>query len=207
MVIGIFLTSVGSGLMISRTGRYKVFPIVGAAITLVSMVLLARLEPDTPYWLFSVYIFALGAGLGFTMQTVVVAVQNDVALRDLGASTSAVTFFRSMGGAFGTALFGAVLTSRMQHYLAETLPAEAAGQVGGSLGDMSAIAALPDPVRSTVLDAFMASIQDLFLVAVPFVAVALVVAFLIPEKPLKTREDAMAEGAEQFEGQVPMALE
>jgi EmrB/QacA subfamily drug resistance transporter len=207
MVVGIFLTSVGSGLLISRTGRYKVFPIVGAGITLVSMVLLSRLEPDTPYWLFSVYIFALGAGLGFTMQTVVVAVQNDVALRDLGASTSAVTFFRSMGGAFGTALFGAVLTSRMQHYLAETLPAQAAGQVGGSLGDMSAIAALPDPVRSTVLDAFMASIQDLFLVAVPFVAVALVVAFLIPEKPLKTREDALAEGEEEFAGPTPMSLE
>lgn len=207
MVIGIFLTSVGSGLMISRTGRYKLFPILGAAITLVSMVLLSRLEADTPYWQFSLYIFALGAGLGFTMQTVVVAVQNDVALRDLGTGTSSVTFFRSMGGAFGTALFGAVLTSRMTHYLTALLPPEAAGQVGGSLGDMTAIAALPDQVRTTVLDAFMASIQDLFLVAVPFVAVALVVAFLIPEKPLKTREDAIAEGAEEFEGPLPMALD
>jgi EmrB/QacA subfamily drug resistance transporter len=202
MVVGIFLTSVGSGLLITKTGRYKRYPIIGAAITLVSLLLLTQLQADTPYWLFSIYIFLLGAGLGFTMQTVVVAVQNDVAMRDLGTSTSAVTFFRSMGGAFGTALFGAVLTNRMAHYLGQVLPPDAAGQVSGSMGDMSAIAALPDEVRTTVLDAFMQSIQDLFLVAVPFVVVAFGIAFLIPEKPLKTREGD-AEGAEP----APMAFE
>jgi EmrB/QacA subfamily drug resistance transporter len=200
MVVGIFITSVGSGLLISRTGRYKRFPIMGAIITLASLLLLTQLEADTPFWLFSLYTFLLGAGLGFTMQTVVVAVQNDVALRDLGASTSAVTFFRSMGGAFGTALFGAVLTARLEHYLAASLPAGSGGSVGGSLGDIAAIQSLPAEIRTPVLDAFMQAIQDLFLVAVPFVAVAIVVAFLIPEKPLKTRQDAEGEPA-------PMALE
>jgi EmrB/QacA subfamily drug resistance transporter len=195
MVVGIFITSVGSGLLISRTGRYKRFPILGAIITLASLLLLSRLEADTPFWLFGLYTFLLGAGLGFTMQTVVVAVQNDVALRDLGAGTSAVTFFRSMGGAFGTALFGAVLTARLEHYLTASLPPGAGGSVGGSLGDISAIQSLPAEIRTPVLDAFMQAIQDLFLVAVPFVAVAIVVAFLIPEKPLKTRQDAEGEPA------------
>jgi EmrB/QacA subfamily drug resistance transporter len=189
MVIGIFLTSVGSGLLISRTGRYRRYPILGAIITLGSLLLLTNLVATTPYWLFSVYIFLLGAGLGFTMQTVVVAVQNDVELRDLGTSTSAVTFFRSMGGAFGTALLGAVLTVRVEHHLSASLPAGGAVP-GGSLGDVSAIQALPDEIRVPVLDAFMQAIQDLFLVAVPFVAAAVVVAFLIPEKRLKTREEA-----------------
>jgi MFS family permease len=200
MVIGIFLTSVGSGLLITRTGRYRRYPIAGAIITLVSLLLLTNLEGDTPFWLFSIYIFLLGAGLGFTMQTVVVAVQNDVDLRDLGTATSAVTFFRSMGGAFGTALFGAVLTARVTHYLAQSVPGGGGEAVGGSLGDVAAIQALPEAVRTPVLEAFMQAIQDLFLVAVPFVAVAIAVAFLIPEKPLKTREEAEA-------GAAPMALE
>jgi EmrB/QacA subfamily drug resistance transporter len=193
MVVGMFVTSVGSGLLVTRTGRYRIYPILGAVIALVALLLLTRLEQDTPYWEFSIYIFLLGAGLGFTMQTVVTAVQNDVDPRDLGTGTSSVTFFRSMGGAFGAALLGAVLTNRVAHYLAEVLPEGSGADVGGSMGDIAAIAALPDPVRSVVLEAFMQSIQDLFLVAVPFVAVAVVVAFLIPEVPLRTRHGGEAE--------------
>ena len=201
MVLGILFTSIGSGLLVTKWGRYKVFPIIGSAITAGALVLLSRVTGDTPYALFAVYIFLLGAGLGFTMQTVVVAVQNDVDRRDLGSATSAVTFFRSMGGAFGTAIFGAVLSARITHYLAELLPAGAAGSAGGALGDLTQIRKLPEALQTPVLQAFMDSIQDLFLVAIPFVVVAFLVSFLIPEKPLGTRDSGSDNEA------APMALE
>ncbi|HEX6888151.1 MAG TPA: MDR family MFS transporter [Candidatus Nanopelagicales bacterium] len=206
MVVGIFLTSIGSGALVTKTGRYKIFPILGAAITLASMYLLSTIQLSTSYLQFSFYIFLLGAGLGFTMQTVVTAVQNEVEFRDLGAGTSSVTFFRSLGGAFGTALFGAVLSNRLAHYLAEALAGVpgAAASVGGSMSDVTKIAALPPEIKNVVLEAFVQALQDIFLVAIPFVAVALVVAFLIPEKPLKTRQDGEAEALGE---RAPVAFE
>ena len=209
MVIGIFITSIGSGALVTKYGRYKIYPILGAALTLISMFLLSHLELSTAYSMFAVLIFLLGAGLGFTMQTVVVAVQNEVDFRDLGTGTSSVTFFRSLGGAFGTALFGAVLSNRLTHYLAEAFAGApgAAGSIGGSMSDISKIEALPPEVRATVLEAFVQALQDIFLVAIPFVAIALVVAFLIPELPLKTRHDAIEEADGEFASPPPMAFE
>jgi EmrB/QacA subfamily drug resistance transporter len=188
MVVGVFLTSIGSGNAITRTGRYRAFPIVGAAVTIAGLAMLAQLGRETPYWQVAVSIFVLGAGLGFTMQTLVVAVQNAVPPRDLGAATSAVTFFRSMGGALGTAVFGAVLTSRLGVYLAENLGTTGAA-VEVNVDDVSAIAALPPEVKVKVLDSFVQALQDVFVAAIPFVVVALVVAFLIPEVRLRTRHD------------------
>ncbi len=195
MVVGIFITSIGSGQLVTKYGRYKVYPIIGSAITLLSMVMLTRLTVGTSYGSFALSIFLLGAGLGFTMQTVVTAVQNDVAFQDLGVATSSVTFFRSMGGAFGTAIFGAVLSTRLAHYLAEAFagtPA-AGSQVGGSLSNVAAIAALPPEVKAPVLESFVRALHDVFLTAIPFVALAFVVAFLIPEVPLRTRQQGEAE--------------
>jgi EmrB/QacA subfamily drug resistance transporter len=203
MVLGILSTSIGSGLLVTKWGRYKIFPIMGSAITALALVMLTTLQAETSYALFALFIFLLGAGLGLTMQTVVVAVQNDVDRRDLGSATSAVTFFRSMGGAFGTAIFGAVLSTRIAHYLAELLPAGAAGSAGAALGDLTQIRQLPEALQVPVLQAFMDSIQDLFLVAVPFVVAAFAVSFLIPEKPLATRTSANEESADTM----PMALE
>ncbi len=204
MVLGILVTSVGSGLLVTRTGRYRVFPILGAIITLVALLLLSRVVADTPFAQFALDIFLLGAGLGFTMQTVVTAVQNDLPRRDLGSGTSSVTFFRSMGGAFGTALFGVVLTTRVAHHLAGALPA-GADRVDRAMGDVAAIRALPEAIRVPVLDAFMRSIQDLVLVAVPFVALAVVVAFLIPELPLRTRHDEAPRAGAQSGGEASPA--
>ncbi len=205
MVLGIFITSIGSGALVTRTGKYRIYPIVGGFVTLLGVVLLSRLTVDTPYWLFAILIFILGAGLGFTMQTIVTAVQNDVPFRDLGSATSGVTFFRSMGGAFGTAVFGAVLNHRLTHYLQQAFPdGSGAGQVSGSIHDVQAIAALPEQIKVPVLDSFMQALQDVFLVAVPFVVVAVIVSFLIPEQPLRTRHDA-PDGAEAEPA--PMAFE
>jgi MFS family permease len=191
MVAGIFTTSISSGRRVSRTGRYRIYPILGAAVIAIAMALMSTLDARTPYWLIATYFFVFGAGLGFTMQIVVTAVQNAVDRRDMGAATSSVTFFRSMGAAFGTALFGAVLTSQLGHYLA------AAG--GGILptgadkaeiaNNVQAIQALPAEVKAVVIDAWVLSLHDVFLTAVPLVAVGLVAAFFIPEMPLRGASD------------------
>ena len=125
MVLGMFTTSISSGQLMSRTGRYKWMPITGSAVVGTALFLLSRLELDTPYWHLALLMLLFGAGLGFTMQVVVTAVQNSVERRHLGAATASVAFFRSMGGAIGTALFGAILNTRLIRHLTEVVPAEA----------------------------------------------------------------------------------
>jgi EmrB/QacA subfamily drug resistance transporter len=194
MMAGILLTSIGSGRLMTRTGHYKVFPIVGAGVVTVAYVLLRTLGADTPYWRVGLFIFVLGAGLGFTMQTVVTAVQNAVERRDMGAATSSVAFFRTMGGAFGTAIFGAVLTSRLGHYLGEAGSALPSGSgEAGIANNVQAIQALPPQMHDAVVTAWVNAVQDVFLVAIPFTIIALVLAFLIPELELKQADKPVTE--------------
>jgi EmrB/QacA subfamily drug resistance transporter len=189
-IIGIFSTSITSGQLITRTGRYKIFPVIGAVIMTIGLLALSRLDVDTPFWQLAISEYLFGAGLGFTMQTIVTAVQNSVEHRDMGAATSSITFFRQMGGSVGAAVFGAVLSSRLAHYLSEQLAGAGiqpgAGGVGVEANDVQAIQQLAEPVRSIVLHAFTNALDDVFLVGVPFVAVAFVVALLLKEKPLRT---------------------
>jgi EmrB/QacA subfamily drug resistance transporter len=195
LVVGIFSTSIGGGQIMSRTGRYKWMPITGSIVVGGALVAFSRLAVDTPYWTAALIMFAFGAGLGLTMQVVVTAVQNSVDRRNMGVATSAVTFFRSMGGAIGTALFGAILNTRLEHHLVEVVPANAKAQLGNasqSLRDVTAIQALPEPVKTWVLTAFTRSMDDVFLVAVPFMVVALIVALTMREKPLIGRNPGPA---------------
>jgi EmrB/QacA subfamily drug resistance transporter len=189
-IVGIFSTSISSGQLISRTGRYKLYPVAGAVIMTVALAALSRLDVDTPFWQVALSSYLFGAGLGFTMQTIVTAVQNSVEHRDMGAATSSITFFRQMGGSVGAALFGAVLSSRLAHYLSEQL-ARAGIQPGAGgprveSNDIQAIQQLTEPVRSVVLGAFAKALGDVFLVGVPFLVVAFVVALLLKEEPLRT---------------------
>jgi EmrB/QacA subfamily drug resistance transporter len=189
-IIGIFSTSITSGQLITRTGRYKIFPVIGAVVMTVAMVLLSRLDVDTPFWQVAVYEYLFGAGLGFTMQTIVTAVQNSVEYRDMGAATSSTTFFRQMGGSVGAAVFGAVLSSRLAHYLVEDLAAAGirpgAGGARVDANNVQAIQQLAEPVRHIVLGAFTNALDDVFLVGVPFLVIAFVVALLLKEVPLRT---------------------
>ena len=189
-IVGIFSTSITSGQLISRTGRYKIYPVIGAVVMTVGLLPLSRLDVDTPFWQVALYEYLFGAGLGFTMQTIVTAVQNSVDYRDMGAATSSITFFRQMGGSVGAALFGAVLSSRLAHYLAEQL-AQAGIRPGAGgprveANNVQAIQQLAEPVKSVVLGAFTNALDDVFLVGVPFLAVAIVVALLLKEEPLRT---------------------
>jgi EmrB/QacA subfamily drug resistance transporter len=192
-IMGIFLMSITSGRIISRTGKYKIFPIVGSVVLLVSLVLLSRIGVDTPFWQVAIYELLFGAGLGFTMQTIVTAIQNAVDFRDLGVATSSATFFRQMGGSVGAAIFGAALSSRLAHYLTEAMaglgggPAAAGSQppLNVNTNDIQAIQQLVEPVKGVVLRAFSNALDDTFLVGIPFIVIALAVAFFLKEIPLR----------------------
>src|SRR5215210_1082624 len=125
LVVGIFATSISGGQIMSRTGRYKWMPISGPILVGAALIAMSRLAVDTSYSLIAGYMFVFGAGLGLTMQVVVTAVQNSVERRHMGTATASVTFFRSMGGAIGVALFGAILNTRLPHHLAAVVPAAA----------------------------------------------------------------------------------
>jgi EmrB/QacA subfamily drug resistance transporter len=205
MVAGIFSTSISSGVVMSRTGRYKLFPILGALVVSVALLLLSTLTVSTPYWQAGLYFYLFGAGLGFSMQIIVTIVQNSVDKRHMGTATSSVTFFRFMGGTFGAAVFGAILSSRLVVHLAAqlaTLPGagtRGAIPTGNIANNVTRIQRLPEPIHGLVLNGFAESLHDVFLWAVPVLLVALAVSFFIPEVPLKAREaspDAEAEAEE-----------
>jgi EmrB/QacA subfamily drug resistance transporter len=193
MVVGIFSTSIAAGQLMSRNGRYKIYPILGSGVVMAALFMLAQMTSTSPYWYAGLSMYVLGAGLGFTMQILITVVQNSVERSDIGVATSSVTLFRQMGGSFGTALFGAILSSRLAVHIAEAMKGAPAGATGaGKVGDVTnnvqAIKALPEPVHSLVTGAFSSSLHDVFLTAIPLVAVAFVVAWFLKEKPLATRE-------------------
>ena len=203
LMLGIVSTSIVSGKLISKHGHYKRFPIMGTAIMTVGIAAMYSLQIDTPYWQLSIFAVMVGAGLGLSMQTIVIALQNSVEFKDMGVATSSNTFFRSLGSVFGTALFGAILTNRLGHYLsgnfaqlASTNPDLVASVDPGKLeaiqNNTSLIATLPVPVQSAVLEAFVSSFHVVFLVAAPVVAVGFFVALFLRETPLRTSEDYAA---------------
>ena len=118
LMIGLFTSSIGCGQYMSRTGKYRRLPSIGAAITVVSLLMLASMGVDTPVWFATLSMFVMGLGLGMTMQVLTVVVQNSVGREHIGVATSSVMFFRQMGGSFGTALFGAILSTRLAHHAA-----------------------------------------------------------------------------------------
>ena len=200
MIVGLFTASIGAGQMVTRTGKYKIYPVAGSALMIVALLLLSLLKVNTPYWQLGCYAFVFGFGLGLTMQTIVVAVQNAVPYRDLGTATSSTTFFRSLGGAIGAAIFGAVLGSRLIHHLAEQFAAapEAGSAAAINISDIRAIQGLVEPQRTLVLTAYTDAIVDVFLFAIPFVVLALIVALFLKEVPLRTGR-APAEAGASFE--------
>jgi MFS family permease len=184
-ISGLLTFSITSGILITKTGRYKIFPIAGATLIVTALLLLSTIEVDTPYWRIAIFAFLFGGGLGLTLQTITVAVQNSVEFRDMGVATSSVQFTRSLGGAIGAAALGAVLNSRLASTIADLDLGANAATIEDTLSNVQAITALPEPVKSTVLVAYTDAITYAFLFAVPGVVVALVVAFFLKEIPLR----------------------
>ncbi|MEU9113030.1 MFS transporter [Streptomyces sp. NPDC048483] len=188
MVLGMLLSSTGSGQIVSRTGRYKVFPIAGTAVVAVGLLLLHRLDPASSVAEMSACFFVFGFGLGLVMQVLVLIVQNAVPYQDLGVATSGATFFRSIGASFGVSIFGTLFANRLGPRIAHALggqqlpPGVAPSKIAE---DPRTIAQLRPGPAARVLDAYSLSITDVFLYAVPLVLVAFALAWFLREEPLR----------------------
>lgn len=189
LMLGLLVTSIASGRIITRIGRYRMFPIAGTLTAALGMYLLSSVALDSPYWQIALGMLVLGLGLGMVMQVLVLAVQNAVSPREIGTATSSATFFRQMGGSFGTAIFGALMTARLTTELVGAVPPGVDIDPSKLTGSPAFIAALPDEVRIAVQDAFVVALSGVFRWAIPVCLVAFVFALFLPEQKLRTRED------------------
>ncbi len=207
LMLGIVSMSIFSGKRISLTGKYKIFPIIGTGVMTLGLVLMATLNKDTSFLSLSLYAILLGGGLGLSMQTILIALQNDVEFKDMGIATSSNTFFRSLGGAFGTAIFGTIFSNRIAHYLEENLaklqqsnPEALQGFTPSSIEavtvNTSIISTLPVDLQDVVLGSFAQTFRVVFLAAVPITFIGFLLSFLLKEKPLKSGADHSAARAE-----------
>lgn len=188
---GLLIASIGSGQIISRIGRYRIFPILGTGIACIGLFLLSGIDSSIHAGTMALYMAILGFGLGLVMQVLVLAVQNAVSYSELGVATSGATLFRSIGGSMGTAVLGAIFANRLASELAAKLPAGASSEAGGGAIDPEMIKTLPAMVKAGYIDAFTSSLTTVFLAASGVVAFAFLLAWLIPERPLrKTVETA-----------------
>jgi MFS family permease len=181
-----------SGQLTSRRGKYKIFPIIGCALCTVGLLCLSTMQVNTPLLVTSAYMFLFGLGVGFVMQIIVVIVMNVAPQEHLGTATSSATFFRSIGGSFGVAIFGAIFNNRLFNELPKYLPAGALktlhGVSGKTIGvNPAQLAALPAPIHHGFVEAFGHSLTFVFLVGAPFAAIAFVLCWMIPEAPLRDR--------------------
>jgi EmrB/QacA subfamily drug resistance transporter len=181
---GMLVTSIASGQLISRWGRYRLFPILGTAVMSVGLFLLARMRTDTSLVTASLYMLIVGMGLGMVMQVLVLAVQNSVDYEDLGVATSGATLFRSIGGSLGTAVLGAIFSARLTEALTRVTPTGAHAVTGGGM-DPSAIQRLPAPVKRAFLGAFTDSLDYVFLVAAGVGVAAFLLSWLLEERTLR----------------------
>jgi len=205
LMAGMMVTSIASGQIISRIGRYRVFPIVGTAVIAVGVYLLSRLGPDTSPWVAAAYMAVLGIGLGLVLQVIVLAVQNAVPHEDLGAATAGVNLFRSLGSAFGVSIFGSILNNRLNYHLAQTISPDVVAQIGKSslTASPEQLRTLPPVIHDAVVHSFSLSLQTVFLSAVPLMVVAFLISWLLREIPLRDYAHVgLAEGsaAELAEG-------
>ncbi len=200
MLAGMLVTSIVSGRLISRLGRYKMFVVAGTFLLTGGLVLMTQISATTPLVELFLWMFIVGSGMGLFMQTVVMATQSAVETRDLGVATSSIMFFRTMGGAIGAAVFGALLTSRLAVELPGHLPVAVARVVGRSTNKLvtspAAVDALPTAVRRGVGTAYSAALSDVFLAAVPLAIVTIVLSLLLREIVLRTSNGIQRAAAE-----------
>ncbi|MDH2429947.1 MFS transporter [Sphaerisporangium sp. TRM90804] len=201
MILGLAVSSYVTGQIISRTGRWKALLVTGGVALTAGFGLMGAMRYDTAYWLLAVYMVLIGAGVGMTMQNLVLSVQNQVEPEQLGAASASVAFFRSLGGAVGVAVLGALLAHRVASYTEEGLAKVGVRAVPGSKGAVPDIAALPGPVRTVVESAYGHGVGDVFLYAAPAALLALVAILFIKEVPLRT--SALSSDAAAGDGNLP----
>ncbi|MEU9295061.1 MFS transporter [Streptomyces sp. NPDC048266] len=203
---GIVIASVVSGQLISRTGHYKIYPVLGGAVSVLGMWLLSRMDTDTPRLQYSLWQAVLGTGIGLVMPVLVLAVQNSVRPADLGTATSAHNYFRQIGGSVGAAVFGTLFASRLDDALGDRL----AGVLSGGATSLppaesitpQTVHTLPPAVRDAYIQAYTDAMPRIFLYLVPVLVLGLVLAFFLKEKPLVSHHSPTTEatGADPFGG-------
>jgi EmrB/QacA subfamily drug resistance transporter len=184
MMAGMLVTSILSGQLISRTGRYKIFPIIGTLVMAVGLYLMSRMTAQTTTQTASMIMLLLGLGLGMVMQVLVIAVQNDVEYRDLGVATSGATLFRLVGGSLGTAVLGAVFSFSLAHALARVLPGSARVSGHGALNPET-LRQLSPALRDIYIHAFTVALGTIFMAAAGVALLGFLLMFFMPEHPLR----------------------
>ncbi|BET49084.1 MFS transporter [Kitasatospora aureofaciens] len=200
MIGGLFVSSTVSGQIITKTGKWKGWLLAGGVLLTAGLGLLGTMRYDTPYWHIGIFMALMGLGVGMMMQNLVLCTQNQVAPSDLGAASSVVTFFRSLGGAVGVSVLGSVMSTRISHYASDTIgslsPQEQAAAAkasgGGAIPDMDM---LPPGIREWLESAYGHGIADIFLIVAPIALLAFLVTLFIKEVPLRTK-GALAQAAE-----------
>jgi EmrB/QacA subfamily drug resistance transporter len=198
MMVGLMGTAIGSGIAITRTGRYKPFPIAGAAITIAAMLWMTTLAATTPIWVICLQLSLFGAGLGLIMQVIVMVVQNAVSPDAVGTATSTNNYFREVGAALGVAVFGTIFTSRLSESLSRTFtdygasPAEA----GNSTASLSPqlLSSLPAQLKDAIVNAYAESLAPVFWYLIPFLVIAFLLALTLKEIPLSETAGMVARG-------------
>ncbi|MFF7988728.1 MDR family MFS transporter [Kitasatospora xanthocidica] len=204
MVIGLLIASIGSGTVVSKTGKYRLFPIAGTAVMALGLYLLSRLEPGTGTALASLYMFVLGVGIGLSMQVLTIAVQNTVDYADLGTATSGVTFFRTIGSSFGTAVFGTIYANSLKTELGQGV-ATAARLTGADPAVLARAAEspqglhrLPAEQAAPIVQSYSDALHTVYLWTIPVAVVGFVVALFL--KQVQLRDTARAGSTDMGEG-------
>ncbi|OBH08835.1 MDR family MFS transporter [Mycobacterium sp. E3247] len=196
MVIGMLATSMGSGVIVGRTGRYKLFPVAGTAVMAVAFFLMSRMDPSTSVFVQSLFLVILGAGIGMCMQTLVLIVQNTVGFDDLGVATSGVTFFRTIGSSFGAAIFGSLFTNFLHNRIGPAMAASRAPAAAAASPE--ALHRLPRQAAAPIVAAYAESLTHVFLWAVPVALAGFVLALFLREVPLREMHDSTIDLGDAF---------
>ncbi|MEU6069433.1 MFS transporter [Streptomyces sp. NPDC047082] len=211
MIAGLFVSSTVSGQVITKTGKWKAWLVTGGVLLTAGLGLLSTMRYDTDYWKIAIFMAVMGLGLGMMMQNLVLSTQNQVAPHELGAASSVVTFFRSLGGAMGVSALGSVMSTRITHYAKDTIgqlkPKEqlAAAKATGT-GQLPDMDLLPAHIRNWLESAYGHGIADIFLYITPIAFLAFLVTLFIKEVPLRTA-GALAQAAEaKAEAEAPAAV-
>ncbi|SFV25735.1 MDR family MFS transporter [Hyphomicrobium facile] len=181
MMLGVFTSSIVSGQIIARIGRYKIFPVMGTGIMTIALLALSRITIETTPFTASIYMLVLGLGLGMVMQILVMAVQNAVDFEQLGVATSGVTLFRSIGGCVGVAMFGAIFAFVLQREIMASAP-----ELSAALTNPDAVAALSGEMKSAYDNFFIGALHPVFRTATLLALAAFLLSFAIEEVPLRS---------------------
>lgn len=199
MMAGVLIASIGSGALVSRYGRYKAYPIVGAVLVIVALYLFSQLTVDNAVWHVCLALGVMGVGLGLIIQILVLAVQNVFPGSMVGTATSGNNFFRQVGATIGSGVVGVVFATRLTDLIAERMPPQAQAAMAGQGSDASSgltpelVSGLPGPIKEAVTSSYNDALTPIFLVMIPLVVVALILMIFIPETPLATSLKTSAE--------------